>query len=81
MVGDPEGGADTTPWRALWQVCRDLEGGQSAVRSAGPQVSVKGQKWGKCVPLIGCKNDKVLHSDLAEAIVVGDGKGPSGCTW
>ena len=81
MVGDPEGGADTTAWRALWQVGGDFEGGQSAVGSAGPQMSVKGQKWGNFVPLVGCKNDEVLHSDLAEVIVVGDGKGPSGCTW
>jgi hypothetical protein len=45
-VGDPETGADTTTWRALLQVCGDVEGGYSAVGSAGPQMSVKGKKRG-----------------------------------
>ncbi len=36
VVGDPESGADTTAWRALWQVCGDVEGGYSIEGSAGP---------------------------------------------
>ena len=44
MVGNPKSGADTTAWRALWQVCGDVEGGYSAVGSARPQLSVKDHK-------------------------------------
>jgi hypothetical protein len=45
-VGDPKTSADTTAWRALWQVFRDVEGFFLAVGSAGSQVSVKGRQKG-----------------------------------
>ena len=44
VVGDPEGRADTTAWRALWQVCGDVEVRYSFVGSAVPQLSVNDQK-------------------------------------
>ena len=47
-VGDPESGADTATFRALWQVRGDFEGGQSVVGSAGMLPSVKSEKMGVC---------------------------------
>ena len=83
VIGDPEGGADTTAWRALRQVRGDVEVGYSFVGSAGPQLSVNGQKKTRAtrVLVLGCENDEILESDLADVILVGDGKGVAGCIW
>jgi hypothetical protein len=74
-IGDPESDADTTARRALLQVRWDVEGGYSAVGSAGMQMSTKAKKGGNCLLVFGRKNDEVLESDLAGVILVRNGKG------
>jgi len=63
MVGDPETGADTPTWRALWHICGDGIGGHSAERSV----------------IFSRENDEILEGDLAEVALVGDGKGVARC--
>ena len=46
VVGDPESGANTTAWRAFWQVFWDVVAGYSLIGSAEPQLSVKDCKMG-----------------------------------
>ena len=80
MVGDPESGADTTAFRALWQIRGDVEGGYSVVRSAGVMLSVKDKKLGsKFVPFVGCKDDKILEGNLIDVTFVSNGKCISFC--
>ena len=82
VVGNPETGADTTTWRALGQVCGDVQIGFSAVWSAGRQQSANDKKkevYG--VLVLGRKNDEILGSDLLDVILVGDGKSVAGGIW
>ena len=81
VVGDPESGANTTAWRALWQVCGDIEFGDSVPGSTSPQLSAEKNRQigGKCLLVFCCKNDEILECDVFDVTMVGDGKSVAGC--
>ena len=80
VVGDPESGADAPSFGALRHVCGDVVGSYSAERSAAPRLSIRDrEKRRKCVLVVGGENDEIIESDLADVVLVRDGKGVAGC--